>query len=302
MSLYSPFISVIVASYNYEKYIRECLNSIVEQTYDNYEVIIIDDGSKDNSVDIINEFVQKYDNFKLYTHPNNENKGLIATLKYGLELSQGEYIAFCESDDYWDKEYLAEKSKFISTNREKAVIVSGISTVGDKKLDNIVEFMEHFWRKHSNDKNLSKYFLESNYLLTFSSAIIKKSVLQECDFNSYVDAWLDYWLYAQISINNSFGFVDRKLTYWRIHKNSYISRNSKEKNIKKEWQKLKAALLRLLYSKYKFKFIKCLVIALFYELLLRFFSIKLLHGKNLKRLKIRFLGVKMNFSFGDNDA
>lgn len=95
------FFSVIVASYNYQDYIRETLDSLVNQTYKNFEVIVVDDGSSDDSVQIIREYEKKYPFVHLYQHANGKNKGLPETLLLGLNKSKGEFIAFCESDDKW---------------------------------------------------------------------------------------------------------------------------------------------------------------------------------------------------------
>lgn len=64
-----PLVSIIVTSYNYAQYITQALDSLEKQTYKNYEIIVVDDGSKDDSINIINEYAASYDNIKLYTHP-----------------------------------------------------------------------------------------------------------------------------------------------------------------------------------------------------------------------------------------
>lgn len=101
-----PLISVIVASYNYAKYIKETLDSLIRQTNKSFEVIVVDDGSRDQSLLIIEEYANRFKNIKLYTHPGNQNKGLAETVKLGIEKSNGEYIAFCESDDYWTNNHI----------------------------------------------------------------------------------------------------------------------------------------------------------------------------------------------------
>ena len=101
-----PLISVIVASYNYAKYIKETLDSLIRQTNKSFEVIVVDDGSKDQSLPIIEEYANRFKNIKLYTHPGNQNRGLAETVILGIEKSNGEYIAFCESDDYWTNNHV----------------------------------------------------------------------------------------------------------------------------------------------------------------------------------------------------
>ena len=92
-------ISVIVPVYNVEKYIRECLDSIVNQTYKNLQIILVDDGSTDNSGKICDEFAKKDSRI---TVVHQENQGAGAAKNTGLELIEGEYFSIIDSDDYID--------------------------------------------------------------------------------------------------------------------------------------------------------------------------------------------------------
>lgn len=96
-----PNFSVVVTSYNYAKYLPETLDPILAQTYKNYEVIIVDDGSTDNSLQIIKNYTDKHKNFYLYQHDNGINQGLIESMKLGISKAKGDYIAFLESDDFY---------------------------------------------------------------------------------------------------------------------------------------------------------------------------------------------------------
>lgn len=98
-------ISVIVPIYNAEKYLFTCLNSIVNQSYSNLEIILIDDGSIDNSLNICNEFAAKDKRIKVI---HKDNQGVSAARNDGIEYSSGYYIAFVDSDDYISENYLYE--------------------------------------------------------------------------------------------------------------------------------------------------------------------------------------------------
>jgi len=89
--------SFIVPIYNGEKYIDRCLNSILKQDYDNYEIIIVNDGSTDYSLEILNKYREKYKQIKLYT---TENSGISITRNYGITKATGEYFIFVDIDDY----------------------------------------------------------------------------------------------------------------------------------------------------------------------------------------------------------
>lgn len=99
----APAISVIVPIYNMEKLMRKCLDSILAQTFQDYECLLIDDGSKDDSPAICDEYAAKDDRFKAFHKPNG---GLSDARNYGLELAQGEYTIFADPDDWVDAEGL----------------------------------------------------------------------------------------------------------------------------------------------------------------------------------------------------
>ncbi len=105
-----PEFSVIVASYNYENYIKRNLDSLVNQNYDNYEIIVVDDSSTDNPPEIIKEYEKKYEKLKYLEHENRANKGLTQSILLTLEHASEEYIVFCENDDYWDLNHPKEKT------------------------------------------------------------------------------------------------------------------------------------------------------------------------------------------------
>ena len=94
-------VSIIVPVYNVEKYIDKCLDSLVNQTLKDIQIIIVNDGSKDDSIKIIKEYQEKYGNKIKYLE--KENGGLSDARNYGIPYAEGEYIAFLDSDDYIEK-------------------------------------------------------------------------------------------------------------------------------------------------------------------------------------------------------
>ena len=96
-------VSVIVPVYNVEKYLEKCLDSLVNQDFSDYEIIIVNDGSLDKSDKIIGKYVDRYSNIKAF---NKENGGLSSARNYGLQYASGEYISFVDSDDYVERNFL----------------------------------------------------------------------------------------------------------------------------------------------------------------------------------------------------
>ena len=90
-------VSIIIPVYNVEKYLKRCLDSVCNQAYENLEILIVNDGSKDGSLKICNEYANKYSNIKLL---NQENQGLSESRNNGLKAATGEYVMFVDSDDW----------------------------------------------------------------------------------------------------------------------------------------------------------------------------------------------------------
>lgn len=113
-------VSIIVPVYNVEKYIDKCLNSLVNQSYKNIEIIVVNDGSKDNSQQIIDEYKKNYS--KLIKSFIKKNGGLSDARNYGIEKSSGEYLAFIDSDDYIDKDYVKDLYNSIKKNNSDIAV------------------------------------------------------------------------------------------------------------------------------------------------------------------------------------
>ena len=106
----NPKISVIVPVYNVEKYLRRCIDSILSQTFSDFELLLIDDGSKDKSGDICDEYVAKDVRIKVF---HKANAGVSSARNLGLDKAKGEFIFFVDSDDFLDKTHLENYSKDI---------------------------------------------------------------------------------------------------------------------------------------------------------------------------------------------
>ncbi len=107
-----PLVSVIIPCYNHEKYVEQSILSVINQTYKNIELIVIDDGSKDNSSEIIKNMQKKFE----FTFISQKNQGVCRTLNQGVLLSKGKYIAIIASDDYWDISKIQKQIEEIQKN------------------------------------------------------------------------------------------------------------------------------------------------------------------------------------------
>ncbi len=112
-------VSIVVPVYNAENFIDRCIDSLLNQTYKNIEILLIDDGSTDNSLNIIKEYEKNNKNIKVYSH---KNKGPGPTRNDGIKFSKGRYITFVDSDDYIDNDYV---ELLVNNITDNDIIVTG---------------------------------------------------------------------------------------------------------------------------------------------------------------------------------
>jgi len=124
----NPQISIVIPVYNVEKYIDRCIKSILNQTYKDYELILINDGSTDSSLKIIKEYEKKYNFIKVF---DQKNSGPAITRNKGIEESCGKYIMFVDSDDYLDLDFL---ENYINNIKDNDIVIGGFRKVDDNKV------------------------------------------------------------------------------------------------------------------------------------------------------------------------
>lgn len=116
-----PLISVVVPVYNVEKYLNKCIDSILSCKFDDYELILVDDGSPDSCGSICDYYADKNHNIKVV---HKENGGSASARNSGLKIANGEFIVFCDSDDYYDSEYLEKLFMYIHDNKHSDTLIA----------------------------------------------------------------------------------------------------------------------------------------------------------------------------------
>lgn len=221
-------ISVLMTSYNYGEYIEKAINSVINQSYSDWELIIVDDGSSDNSLEIIESFCHKDSRIKLFQHEDYQNKGLKESLLLGLEKSQGKWIAFLESDDFWDKDNLLKKMEVAKKYPQVGLIFNKVEIISDEIEDKRklkLEKAQKPLEKQLFPKNMFYDFFIANKILTFSCVMVNKDILKPSYFNTPNDARLDWWLWIHLAYDNMFYYINQELTSWYLHNKSYINRS-----------------------------------------------------------------------------
>jgi glycosyltransferase involved in cell wall biosynthesis len=126
---YIPEISIIVPTYNRAKYLSNCIESVINQTFKDWELILIDDGSNDDTFDIINPFLQKHENIRYLKH---KNRKMGFSRNAGIQASFGKYITFLDSDDQYKENHLESRLEYMKANPEVDFISGGFETEGER--------------------------------------------------------------------------------------------------------------------------------------------------------------------------
>jgi glycosyltransferase involved in cell wall biosynthesis len=125
---FKPVVSVIMATYNRANFLKRSLDSMINQSFKEWELLIVDDGSSDNSYDIIKDYITNYENIRYLKH---QNRKLPLTRNTGILASVGDYITFLDSDDEYDKNHLRLRYNFMIGNTDTDLIHGGIQIIGD---------------------------------------------------------------------------------------------------------------------------------------------------------------------------
>lgn len=252
-------ISVIIPVYNVENYLTTCLDSVLNQSFGDIEVICINDGSTDNSQKILEDYAKSDDRIKIITQ---ENKGLGASRNRGLKESQGKYIYFIDSDDYIDLNTLEKLHNSIINNSSDIVIFKFQTFAGDKKevgfkLDKIFGEIDYTNFKFTYH-DVIHYVLNSAY--SACGKLYKKEFLDSFDdFYFPEDVYYeDVVFHVKAMLRASaISFVPEELYYYRVNPDSISNSNENPFDIFKVIDKVELFLRNEnFYDEFETEFIK----------------------------------------------
>ncbi|MBA2846972.1 glycosyltransferase involved in cell wall biosynthesis [Methanococcus maripaludis] len=208
----NPTVSVIMPNYNNEKYLPEAIESIVKQTYKNFEFIVIDDCSTDSSWDIIQNYAKKDNRIKAFR--NEKNLKIVKTRNKGFKLmsSNSKYIAIFDSDDISMPERLEKQFNFLEKNLDYGLI-GGHTYIINESSEIIAS------RKYeTNFKKIIKNIIKKSPVAQPSVMIRKSALLNVGYYNEKYDVCEDYDLWFKIANNYKIGNLDEFLLKYRITK------------------------------------------------------------------------------------
>lgn len=220
MSLSNPKISLIIPVYNVEKYIRKTLESVLAQTFTDYEVIMVNDGSTDGSLAVLKEYADKYENFKLI---NQNNCGSSKARNVGINEAAGDYLAFLDSDDFLKPDFL---EVLYSSAEESGADIACCNYYLYYEKNKKKVYMPFTAKTgvYSNEMALKKLILDISFHFFMWNKLFKRSLFIENDIVFYDMYFEDVAICPQLFFYaNKVSFVNKALYYYRRHEGSIIS-------------------------------------------------------------------------------
>ncbi len=220
----APSVSVIVAIYNHSDSLNNAFDSILNQTFQDYEIILVDDGSTDGSYEIAKELKEKHsDKVLLISHDNHQNKGIAATYQLGFSHAKGRYLAFLEPDDLWSEKYLESKVKVLNSKPDVGVVFSACKPVGET-FYKIYMKIRLFYIKttHKRGRPFCNFaeLLHHQNISSFSAFVTRNSLIKSAiDPSQHIFAY-DWLVLILLSVNDLFYYDETSFTYWNVSSKS----------------------------------------------------------------------------------
>tara|TARA_Y200000002_G_scaffold93350_1_gene75255 strand:- start:173 stop:973 length:801 start_codon:yes stop_codon:yes gene_type:complete len=209
-----PLISVIVNCHNGEKYLLNCIKSILNQDFKNFEIIFWDNCSTDESEKIINSF--KDNRLKKFFSKKFNNLYVARNLAIGK--SRGKYLAFLDVDDLWKRNKLSEQVKVLKMNKNTKIIYTNYILNNEKKG---IKFLKY-------EKNLPSGFITQSllneYKIGILTTLVQKKLFNNYKFNKSYNIIGDFDFFIRASINNKILSIQKPLAVYRLHSNNMSSK------------------------------------------------------------------------------
>ena len=248
----TPMVSVRIPSYNHEKYINECIDSVLAQTYQDFEIIITDDGSTDNTVKLIKE----YKDPRIKLNVFSENQGTAVAVSDCVDRSRGKYIANLCSDDAWVPDKLEKQVSFLQNNPGYDAVFTKVKIIDEDSVEvkKYSDFSSEFDKDNRPREDWLNYFFYHGNCLCIPSVLIRRSVYKKLHYQDKRMAnLLDFDLWVRFCLEHELYIIDEKLTNFRLRSksaNASGATNETYTRIKFEYKQILGNYLRIHDTKF----------------------------------------------------
>jgi glycosyltransferase involved in cell wall biosynthesis len=237
-------VSILIPNYNKAPYLRETLDSVLAQTYTNWECIIVDDHSVDNSWEILEDYAKKDSRFKIYRRPDHLPKGGNAARNYAFKMSNGEFVNWFDSDDLMNEEFLISKIDTLDKDQCLDFVISDIR-VFNKSINN--------WYYYNNldlsqkDINYPLRALIGDFWIGTPAPMFRRLFLNQFElFNSMLRRGQEAEFFNRILLSMpNFTFIPNSICFWRQDRGSKTSNFLNLSKYKKSMMELPVHILIL---------------------------------------------------------
>jgi glycosyltransferase involved in cell wall biosynthesis len=228
-----PIVSVVVPLYNTEKYIAECIGSVLEQTLRDLEVLVIDDGSRDRSTEIVEDIARRDRRVRLLRHPGGANLGVSRTRRLGIMEASGEYIAYLDADDAFEPSKLERQVSLLRAHTACLLCHTGVKAMTvpleDQDQSRLLECQANSYLQGWNTfrPEITEYsFLDRHQALkahpicNSSALVLAAAVRSAAAASRQLFQYEDFTQWALLAVKGPFLYTPERLTYYRVHAES----------------------------------------------------------------------------------
>jgi glycosyltransferase involved in cell wall biosynthesis len=215
-------VSVLMGSYNHQKYVGEAIESVLNQTFPDLELIIVDDYSTDTSRRIIEKYQAKDERIRAFFH--DKNMGIATTINDSLKKVRGKFVCFIGSDDVWFPYKLERQLALIKSHENQILWSDGEIIDGNGASTGATFIGMHSAQNRKKSGNLFKEILWDNYIFG-QSLLIKKEFVGDLLFDPNLHFLNDYKFFADLARKHEFFYSPEPLAKYRVHGGNSISKN-----------------------------------------------------------------------------
>lgn len=222
-------VSIIIPCYNHDKFIKRTLNSVTADGYPYKEIIIVNDGSKDNSDFTIQEWLSSYSQKEIVTYINRPNKGICATLNEMIDLAKGKYILPLASDDCLYGDTIAKRVAILEERPDKSVLLNDAFVIDDNDKVIMQSSSTDYWKadktQYQNDDDILKNCIKAPRI---AGPVIfyRKDIFNEIGKFPEDIEFEDWFFYQRAASLKRIIFIDFKVALYRLHGNNFSGINS----------------------------------------------------------------------------
>ena len=221
--MFEPLISIVIPLYNSDKWIRQTLVSVCTQDYTNFEIVLIDDGSNDGSLEVVAKVLDEFPSVRIKLH-SIKNSGVSYARNLGIQMADGELIALLDSDDVWDKTKLSQQYLYLNSHPELIAVLCDFYISKSCNSNDDLRNTRLISKKGVKDVGMSWLSLEGNGGLLSSTALIwKDSFKDKVTFDSELSTTADLKFFLQLTKFGKVGHLAVPLVQYRQHDNQMHS-------------------------------------------------------------------------------